>query len=247
MAGDFMKQTKDLKFLIKIVKKASRLITEKFEINDKESIGNGDLITTYDCKVEEYLIKEIKKDYPNFDVVSEEFNTGNKLTENCFVIDPIDGTINFAYFLPIWGIQVACVRDGKTVAAVIYLPKLKEMYSADENGAYLNNKKIKVNALPAEKNIISATGKHHMESVLAAEHAYTLQRNFYCACFDFACVASGRLGGTIFTNNTLWDYIPGLFICEKAGALTHNENNAHIAANSEQLLEILKKAAIKTR
>lgn len=242
-----MQKSKELKFLIKVVKQAGKFIKNKFQVDEKLSVGHGDLITTYDFKVEEFLIKKIKRKYPNFDIVSEEYNTENKLTENCFIIDPIDGTINFANFIPFWGIQVACVKNGKTVASVIYLPKLKEVYSADENGAYLNNEKIKVSSLPGKKSIISATGKNHMETILAANHPYTLQRSFYCACVDFAYVSCGKIAGTVFTNNTLWDYIPGLFICEKAGAHTLIINNAHIAANSKELLETLKKAALSSK
>ena len=134
---------KDLDFLIDVVKKASLIINEDFEINAK---GNdGDLVTNFDYEVENFIISQIKANYPEFDIVSEEFNSGGKLTENCFVIDPIDGTITFAHGCPDWAIQVACVKNYQTVAAVIYLPKLNEFYCADESGAYLNGKKIKVN------------------------------------------------------------------------------------------------------
>ena len=125
------KMNKELKFLIDIVKEASKLITEEFEVKAKDN--KGDLVTNFDFEVEQFMINEIKKAYPNFNIVSEEFNSNEGLTDNCFTIDPIDGTVNFANNIPLWGIQVACVKNGKTVAAVIYLVKLDELYYADED------------------------------------------------------------------------------------------------------------------
>lgn len=122
-------------FLRDVVKKANNLSTQKFDTINKG--GENDLVTNLDLEIERFLIDEIKKQYPNFDIVSEEFNTNNKITENCFVIDPIDGTINFANNLPLWGIQVACIKNGKTIASVISLPRINEFYYADETGAYL--------------------------------------------------------------------------------------------------------------
>ena len=141
--------TKELEFMIRIVKEAAMIITEEFEVKAKGD--NGDLVTNFDYEVEQFIIDSIKKEYPNFNIVSEEFNKNEGLTENCFTIDPIDGTINFAHNVPLWAIQVACIKNGKTCAAVIYLPKLNELYYADENGAFLNNKKLSVNKMSIDK------------------------------------------------------------------------------------------------
>ena len=104
---------KDTRFLIDLVKNANKLITDEFEVKAK---GNdGDLVTNFDLEIENYMIEQIKENYPDFTIVSEEYNSDNNLTENCFTIDPIDGTINFANRLPLWGIQVACIRNGKTL------------------------------------------------------------------------------------------------------------------------------------
>ena len=132
--------TKDLLFLIDTVKKASEMITEDFTVKAKGK--KGDLVTNFDFEIEKFIIAEINKEYKNFTIVSEEFNKDATLQDNCFTIDPIDGTINFAHNIPLWGIQVGLIREGKTCAAVIFLPKLNELYSADETGAYLNGKKI---------------------------------------------------------------------------------------------------------
>ena len=129
---------KETKFLIKIAKKAASLITPIIEVSEKEK--NGDLVTNCDLVLEEFLISKIKKKYPKFEIISEETNSSNALTENCFTIDPIDGTINFAFGLPIWGVQIACIKAGETISAVLYFPDLKQLYYADESGAFLNGR-----------------------------------------------------------------------------------------------------------
>ena len=91
----------EIEFLKRIVKEAEKIAEQKYEVHAKDD--EGDLVTNLDLEIEKYLISEINKNYPDFDIVSEEFNTENKLTDNCFIIDPIDGTINFANGLPLWG------------------------------------------------------------------------------------------------------------------------------------------------
>lgn len=230
--------TKELEFLIKTVKSASTLITEEFEVKAKGD--KGDLVTNFDYEIEEYIINEIKKEYPSFDIVSEEFNSNQGLTDNCFTIDPIDGTVNFAHGIPLWAIQTACIKNGKTCAAVIYIPKLNELYYADENGAYLNNKKISVNNLPVGKGLYTIEGP---TDVMLCEYKMNQvsdkSRAFHCAAVDFAFVACGRLSAANFIWDTLWDYVPGQYIAEQAGAVIYNNTKIHIAANSKEFLDVM--------
>ena len=152
--------SKDLEFLIKIVKEANKISEEHFEVRPK---GNeSDLVTNLDYKIEKYLIKEIKENYPDFDIVSEELNTNGAVTDNCFIIDPIDGTINFANNLPLWGIQIACRKNGETIASVISFPRINEFYYADETGAYLNDKKISVNEVPIKNTLYAIDGNNNL-------------------------------------------------------------------------------------
>lgn len=230
--------SQDLKFLIQLVKDANLLITDEFKVNAK---GNdGDLVTNFDYEIEKYMIDKIIENYPGFSIVSEEYNSENKLTDNCFTIDPIDGTINFANNLPLWGIQVACIRNGKTCAAVIYLPKLNELYYADLNGAYLNDKPIHVNNLDIQKGLYTIEGPGKFPTLIKMREVSPHCRTFYCAAVNFAWVACGKLSATNFVWDTLWDYIPGEFIVKQAGGVIYNNKKQHIAANNLEFLEILK-------
>lgn len=230
--------SKDLEFLMELVKDASLLIDDEFEVKAKDD--NGDLITNFDYEIERFIIDRIKQDYPNFSIISEEFNSNNELNDNCFTIDPLDGTINFAHNIPIWGIQVACIRDKKTCAAVIYLPKLNELYYADKNGAFLNGTPISVNNCEINKGIYTVEGPGNILGELKMKKISKQYRDFHCAAINFAYVACGRFSATNFVWDTLWDYVPGQFIVEQAGGVVYNDTKMHIAANNESFLEIMK-------
>lgn len=224
-------------FLRDVVKKANNLSTQKFDTINKG--GENDLVTNLDLEIERFLIDEIKKQYPNFDIVSEEFNTNNKITENCFVIDPIDGTINFANNLPLWGIQVACIKNGKTIASVISLPRINEFYYADETGAYLNDNKISVNEVPIKKALYAIDGNNNLPSMERMRKYSSNRRNFGGVCVSMSFVASGRIHGAVFRSNKPWDYEPGLFICKMAGASVKSIDGFHAAAMNQEFLNIL--------
>lgn len=206
--------SKDLEFLIELVKSASLLITDEFEIKAKDD--KGDLVTNFDYEIEKYIIGKIKENYPEFSIISEEYNTNNELTDNCFTIDPIDGTINFAHNIPLWGIQVACIRDKKTCAAVIYLPKLNELYYADESGAYLNDNPIKVNSFDSRKGLYTVEGSNKLSGQVKMKQINPHCRDFFCAAINYAWVACGRLSATIFRKDSLWELCTRSIHCRKS-------------------------------
>ena len=228
---------KEIEFLKEIVLKANDISKNAFEICNKGA--ENDLVTNLDLEIEKFLIDEIKKEYPDFDIVSEEYNTNNQITDNCFIIDPIDGTINFANNLPLWGIQVACIRNGKTIASVISLPRMNEFYYADETGAYLNDKKISVNEVPIKNALYSIDGNNNLPCMQRMRKYSSNRRNFGGVCVSMAFVASGRIHGAVFRSNKPWDYEPGLFISKMAGASVKSNDGFHAAAMNEEFLNIL--------
>lgn len=230
---------KEVEFLKRIVVNAKEMTMEHFEVESKGD--KSDLVTSLDLKIEKYLINEIKKEYKDFDIVSEEFNSNKKVSKNCFVIDPIDGTVNFANGVPLWGIQVACIKNYKTVASVIYLPKLNELYCADETGAYLNNNKISIKQVPVNKALYSIDGSNTTKYVEKMQKYSTSRRNFGSLCVAMAFMATGRIHGVAFKPNKPWDYESGIFLCEKAGASVKNIDGFHACAMNDEFLNIIEK------
>ncbi len=228
---------KEIDFLKNVIINAIEISKKAFITKTKG--GENDLVTNLDLEIEEYIIKRIKKEYPNFDIVSEEFNTNNQITDNCFIIDPIDGTINFSNNLPLWGIQIACVKKGKTIASVISLPRINEFYYADETGAYLNGEIIKINKVPIKNALYSIDGNNNLPCMQRMRKYSSNRRNFGAVCVSMAFVASGRIHGAVFRSDKPWDYEPGLFLCKMAGASICNKNGFHAAAMTKEFLNIL--------
>jgi len=237
--GDFM--NKELDFLIRIVKEAEEISKESFNVDSKGD--DYDLITSLDTKIENYLISQIKNEYPDFDIVSEENNYNKDVSDNCFIIDPIDGTINFAIGIPLWSIQVCCYKDGKPVASVINFPKLNELYYADETAAYLNGNKIHVKEFPISKAVYSIDG---MGSAFATNkmRKYTSnRRNLGALCASLVYVASGVMHGAVFRDDKAWDYAPGLHLIKMAGGVICSEPGFHAGAMNEEFLNLLKQVS----
>lgn len=230
-----------IEFLKDLVYRASKLITDEVVVKAKDD--KGDLVTNFDYEIENFMCREIKKYYPNFDIISEEFNSKKQLTQNCFVLDPIDGTVNFSHKFPLWGIQIACIKNGATCASMIYLPRLDEMYWADETGCYMNDKKLQVNNYPYDKSLISVEGRNRLQIMASMSKFNRNVRGVYSSCVSFSYVASGVFGGVVLTHDTVWDYIPGQYLVKQAGGFIYNEKSFHIAANSKELgMFILEKA-----
>lgn len=226
------------KFLIEIIKQASELVEDVFEVKNKDDAG--DLVTSCDFKIEKFLIEKIKEVYPKFDIVSEEFNENNKQTQNCFVIDPIDGTINFAQNVPFWVIQVACVKGGEVCSSVVYCPKLNELFYADETGAFLNGNKIYVSKNDDTFGIYEILDSSKIFDSKKVYEGSKYCRKIYCTGLAFCWVACGRFSGAVLTKDTLWDYLPGLYIAKQAGAVIVDETKLHMVSKGQNFVEFLK-------
>ena len=227
----------DIRYLIQVVKDASKLITSDFEVNNKDD--KGDLVTTYDYEIEKYIINRLAEVYPTYDIVSEEFNTKNKITDNCFIIDPIDGTINFANGNPMWAIMLCMYKYGKPHASVIYSPVFDDLYYADSTGAYLNGERIHVKKLPLDRSLYSIDCGNK-DNTIKKINEYTRHYRFYaCAGLSYAYIARGMLSGYMFRKENPWDYAAGMFLAKQAGAEIHEEEGLHVAASTKELLDVL--------
>ena len=229
----------EAEFLKRIVKEAENISQKHFEVHQKDD--KGDLVTNLDIEIEQYLISQIKEHYPGYTIVSEEFNSNNSTTDNCFIIDPIDGTVNFANGLPLWGTQIACRKNGKTIASVINLPKINEFYYADETGAYLNDIKISIKEVPIKNTLYSIVGNNAVQDTEKMRNYSKNYRNLGSISVAMAFMANGRIHGVNFRVEHPWDYEPGLFLCRMAGAKTKSIKGFHAAAMNQEFLNILEK------
>ena len=236
----------ECKFLIEIVKEASTLLNNHFEVFKKGE--DGDLVTNLDFMIEKLLTEKIKEKYPDFDIVGEEFNSKARTNQNWFTIDPIDGTINFAHGFPLWAIQVACVKNGKTVAGVIYAPEFDELYYADETGAYLNGEKLSLKPLPVNQSLTMVLGKNFYPKMLAdGREQFIKTRDIFCGALSYAYFVSGKMQAlAIDIDLAPWDKTPGDLMCEQIGAFKFKKGDLTIYSSSQEYLdEILRQIGEK--
>ncbi|MCM1403919.1 MAG: inositol monophosphatase [Prevotella sp.] len=236
------------KFLCGIIQQAAKITNKSFNVYAKDNFG--DIVTDIDKDVESFLIEKLNHKYPEFDIISEEFNPdrntksqGDKpyLNDKYFIIDPIDGTKNFAVGIPLWGIQIAAMEGGEVISAAIYLPKLNELYYADCDGAFLNGEHLEISPNhQAHTPVYAVEGGDEFPLLMQMKKdvGYCYRRMGASSVF-LAWVAAGRLSGYFLRNQKVWDFTPGMYLVKMAGGYTNDDPIYHVAATNEKMFETL--------
>ena len=228
-------------FITKVVLDASKIIKKNLNNVHASFKGKDDIVTNVDIEIENFIISKMKEKFPNHSIVSEEFNPDGKMSENCYTIDPIDGTVNFANGLGHYGIQIALVTGGKNVVSVIFFPNENELFTATlGGGAWLNGKPISVRKTPFRDMlyhfVISHKAKFDSFEILneiktkVSRHV----RIMGSQSGAFANVACGRLGATVFGCFTRWDFEPGRLLVEEAGGKFLEVKNKYVIAGFDE-------------
>ena len=212
--------------------KASRSLIRDFgEIENLQvsSKGPGDFVSSADKRTEKIIIEELQKAHPDYGIITEESGVINKLnTKNRWIIDPIDGTMNFLNGIPQFCISVGYEEEGEIKCGVIFDPIKNEMFCAEKgNGAYLNNSRIRVsNIKKLEDSLLVTGGPNHTskikdeifsEFVEISKNVYSPIRKFGSAALDIAYVACGRFDGYWQREINYWDIAAGIIILKEAG------------------------------
>lgn len=193
--------------------------------------GQGDWITKNDLLMERYIKAALKKAFPQDAFIGEEENhqvLGNIRT---WVLDPIDGTINYALGLPQYGVQLALLENKKPVFSLIYLPALNRLYHTQGGKAYLNGAKISLNTEKKLSDGIITFGdfsksnpssRPYQIKLMEALMPHALKIRIHGASsYDFAMVASGESLAHILFSKRIWELAPGQFLAESAGAKSY--------------------------
>ena len=231
----------DLYLMIKACEKASKVLIRDFGEIEKLQVsikGPSDFVTNSDYKVEKIIINELSKSKKKYYLISEESGKiENENKNGCWIIDPIDGTTNFLNGIPHFAISIALKIKNEIVSGVIYDPIKDEMFYAEKNnGAYLNNKRIRVSKKNNVDNCLFATGgKNEIKTKLNI-------RKFGSASLDLAYVASGRYDGFFQKDLSLWDVAAGLILIKESGGKINEinlekNNNVKIYASNNSIHE----------
>ena len=186
-----------------------------------------DLVTEVDQESERRIIRFIKERYPDHAILAEESGSHESDSEYTWIIDPVDGTTNYAHGYPMFCIAIGLQHKEENILGTIHLPFFQEFYWAIKGeGAYCNEKRIHVSRRDTLKSSILVTGFPYNKA--ETEHNNLKYFNHLMpklagirrsgsACFDLVHVACGRLEGYFEMYLNQWDYEPGKLIVEEAG------------------------------
>ena len=239
----------NLNVMIKASEKASKIIIRDFGEIEKLQVSKKsptDFVTNTDIRVEKIIIEELKKARPNFSLLSEESGEeNNKDNNNTWIIDPIDGTVNFLHGIPHFAISIALRSENEIVSGLIFDPIKNEMFFAEKNnGAFFNNHRIRVSKKNNINDCLFATNDK-----IITELDFP-NRKSGCAALDMAYVAAGRYDGYFQKNLNIWDIAAGIVLIKEAGGIINeidlnNTNNIKVIATSSNISAKFQEKLIK--
>ena len=218
-----------LNFAINTARDAGQLLLEKFGRKIKISMkGDINLVTEADLASEKLIIERIKSYYPKHSILAEE--SGNAVVYGDgvwkWIIDPLDGTTNFAHGYPCFCVTLALEHEGKIVIGVTFDPTRNELFAAEKGqGATLNNKPIRVSETEKIGDALIVTGfpydfkqkenfARYLTDFLLSSRGV---RRDGSAAIDMAYVACGRFDGFWEEGLNAWDVAAGTLLIEEAG------------------------------
>jgi myo-inositol-1(or 4)-monophosphatase len=215
---------------VNAVLKAGEILAQGFGTHYTKTLKPGiqNYVTEFDHAAEKCLIEEIRAHYPSHAFLAEE--SGSLPTEGSeilWLIDPLDGTTNFAHNIPLFCISVAAFRGEEGVCGVIYQPMTRELFVAEKGkGAYLNQKRIKVSPTSPFAGGLGATGfprnihdnpLHCIDHYIKILTQGTIIRNLGSSALNLAYVAAGCFDAYWAISLHPWDIAAGLILIEEAG------------------------------
>ena len=224
----------NLNVIFKACEKASKSLIRDFGEIEKLQVsvkGPSDFVSSADKKVEETLIEDLKKSRPEYSILSEEMGEiKNKNSAYRWVIDPIDGTLNFLHGIPHFAISVGLEKNNEIICGVIFDPIKNEMFFAEkDHGAYLNNQRIKTSNRKKIKDCLIFTGgpsydyenkeQDLKDYTKISNHISSPLRKMGSASLDIAYIAAGRADGFFQRNLQYWDIAAGIIILKEAGGI----------------------------
>jgi myo-inositol-1(or 4)-monophosphatase len=227
-----------LNFAVQIAREAGSILTERMGRKSLQVTNKGiiDLVTEADLAAERFIIERIQTHYPRHSILAEESGDTvavERASEFKWIIDPLDGTTNYAHGYPCFCVSIALERAGQIVLGVVYDPLRDEMFAAErDEGATLNGRRIRVSEVEDIGRAMVCTGfpydvrdrgdfaRHFAHFIM---HAQAIRRDG-SAALDLAYVACGRFDGFFEEGLRPWDVAAGVLLVEEAGGRVSHYN-----------------------
>lgn len=234
--------------LFEATREAGQIITSYFQgsftVDNKEGINN--LVTEVDKHSEKKIIEIIRKHYPTHSIISEEVGELIQDSPYQWIIDPIDGTVNFAHGIPLCCVSIGLKHNDDLLLGTVYNPMMNELFFAEKGkGAYLNDKPIYVSQKSDFRKACLVTGfpykwPESREHPIRVFERFIMEglpvRRLGSAAIDLCWVACGRFDGFWEYNLSSWDVAAGYLIVQEAGGrITNFEGSPYSVFDKETL------------
>ncbi len=194
---------------------------------DSKPEGHQNLVTEYDKAAENLIIKTLSRKVPHSSFLAEESGATGGKESVLWIIDPLDGTVNFAHNIPIFSVSIGAYVNGQVVAGIVYQPLLKELFVAERGkGASLNGKPLRVSSHSSNADALATTGFPYnahenplgcIDAMIRMLQTGIPLRRPGSAALDLSYLAAGRFDAYWEVILHPWDMAAGLLIVEEAG------------------------------
>jgi len=216
-----------LKLALELARKAGEELRQGFgHVKQIRRKGAVDLVTEYDLRSERLILEAIRQAFPQDAILSEEAGQVS-LGDICWMVDPLDGTTNFAHALPMFCVSIACTQHGAPALGVIYDPLREELFQAlAGGGASLNGEPLRVSETDSLQEALLVTGfpydirtnpQNNLDHYSRLALLSLGVRRLGSAALDLAYVAAGRFDGYWELRLNPWDWAAGVLLVQEAG------------------------------
>jgi len=238
-----------LNFATQIAREAGNLLIQRLGTAKVTTKGDINLVTEADIAAENLIIERIRSHYPQHGILAEESGeavlVGGKRSEWKWIIDPLDGTTNYAHGYPCFCVSIGLEHDGELTVGVVYDPMRDEMFAAEHGqGATLNDRRIRVSSVEELSGAMLCTGFPYnvrerpdfaREFTKFTMEAQAVRRDG-SAALDLAYVACGRFDGFWEDGLSPWDIAAGALLISEARGKVTNFNDQPLDIYNEQIL-----------
>ena len=226
---------------------AGRILLEKFESGVTVAYkGAIDLVTEADHAAEQAIVAIVRQQHPDHDILAEEGDYPRRGADHCWIVDPLDGTTNFAHGFPWFAVSIALEVRGAIVLGAVFNPHNRELFVAGRGqGATLNGRPLQVSATEQLERAFLATGfaydhkttpDNNYGQFASFQRAAQAVRRAGVASLDLACVAAGRFDGFWELQLKPWDVAAGVLLVEEAGGRVSDYAGAPMPLDRGQIL-----------
>ncbi len=225
-------------------RQAGKMILERQGYTAISEKADSSLVTEADIKAQEMIIKMIRDHFPEHSIIAEEQDlSAQSGAADLWIIDPLDGTNNFAHRIPHFCVSIAYARSGRVAAGAVFDPVRNEMFTALRGkGAFLNGTPIRVSGARSLQKAIVATGFYYDRDVVMRKTLNSIEklfaadihgiRRFGSAALDLCWVACGRFDAYFEYQLSIWDFAAGMLILDEAGGRCTDQKGGRLDLNS---------------